>query len=182
MTCAISIFRYDTRSKYIENSVCTRVTNCFSAHERVILVFINKYKNKTRVNAETVRYESTYIILFLTRHNVSINDDKNDNFTHHPCVSLARFSFCWWRHYLLPMTSQSADNCDAITWTAISNSLDIDFIHGNIHPCHVRNFYTFSAKFNTTMINIINLISSRISASPCQQIPILYLKPFLQHD
>ena len=26
--------------QYIENNVCTRVTNCFSAHERVILVFI----------------------------------------------------------------------------------------------------------------------------------------------
>ena len=28
---------------------------------------------------ETVRHESTYIILFLTRHNQSINDDKNDD-------------------------------------------------------------------------------------------------------
>ena len=33
----------------------------------------------TRVSAETVRDESTYIILFLTRHNESNNDDKNDD-------------------------------------------------------------------------------------------------------
>ena len=30
-----------------------------------------KYQNNTRVSAETVRQESTYIILFLTRHNES---------------------------------------------------------------------------------------------------------------
>ena len=38
----------------------------------------NKYQNNTRVTAETVRNESTYIILFLTQHNESINDYKND--------------------------------------------------------------------------------------------------------
>ena len=32
----------------------------------------NKYQNNTRVSPETVRHESTYIILFLTRHNESI--------------------------------------------------------------------------------------------------------------
>ena len=48
-------------------------------------------------------------------------------------VALARFSFCWWRHNRLLMTSQWPDNCDAITWIVISNSLDIDFIHGDIH-------------------------------------------------
>ena len=31
------------------------------------------------------------------------------------------------------MTSQWPDNCDANTWQVISNSLDIDFIHGDIH-------------------------------------------------
>ena len=46
---------------------------------------VNKYKNNTRVSAQTVRHESTYIILFLTRHNVSINDDKNDElYTSYP--------------------------------------------------------------------------------------------------
>ena len=29
-------------TRYIENNVCTRVTNYFSAHERVILVFISR--------------------------------------------------------------------------------------------------------------------------------------------
>ena len=54
-------------------------------------------------------------------------------FSHRPRVSLARFSFCWWCHNRLLTTSQWADNCDAITWIMISNSLDIDFIHGGIH-------------------------------------------------
>ena len=38
----------------------------------------NKHHNNTRVSAETVRHESTYVISFLTRHNESINDYKND--------------------------------------------------------------------------------------------------------
>ena len=54
----------------------------------------NKHKNNTRVNAETVRHESTYIILFLARHNESINDDKNDDLcTSSPC--LTRSVFVW---------------------------------------------------------------------------------------
>ena len=40
----------------------------------------NKHNNNTRVSAETVRDENIYIIWFLTRHNVSMNDDKNDDF------------------------------------------------------------------------------------------------------
>ena len=116
---------------YIENYVCTRVTNSFSAHERVILVFIlrskegNRYQNNTRVSAEKVRHESTYIILFLTRHNESINEYKTTSFTHRPRVSHARFSFCWWRHNRLLMAPKCPDNCDAITLIVISNSLDI---------------------------------------------------------
>ena len=58
---------------------------------------------------------------------------KTTSFTHRPRVALARFSFCWWRHNRLLMTSQWPDNCHAITWVVISNSLDIDFIHGDIH-------------------------------------------------
>ena len=50
-----------------------------------------------------------------------------------PVPCLARFTFCWWRHNRLAMTSQWPDNCDANTWQVISNSLDIDFIHGVIH-------------------------------------------------
>ena len=97
--------------KYIENNVCTRVTNCFSAHERVILVYIpelrsnegNKYQNYTWVSTETVRHENTYIILFLTWHTESINDDKNDDlYTSAPCLTGLVF--------ILPMTSQSIAN------------------------------------------------------------------------
>ena len=90
----------------------------------------NKHQNNTRVSAETVRQESTYIISFLTRHNQSINYDRNgDHHTSSPCLTRSFF--------VLLMTSQSiADdvtmtkNCDAITWIMISNSLDIDFVHG----------------------------------------------------
>ena len=48
-------------------------------------------------------------------------------------VSLAQLAFCWWRHNRLLMTSQWADNCDAVTWIMISYSLNTDFIHGDIH-------------------------------------------------
>ena len=58
---------------------------------------------------------------------------KSTIFTHRPRVSLARFSFCCWCHNWLLMTSQWADSCDAITWIVISNSLDINFIHDDIH-------------------------------------------------
>ena len=37
------------------------------------------------------------------------------------------------------MTSQWPDNCDANTWQVISNSLDIDFIHGDIHDPSCKN-------------------------------------------
>ena len=100
----------------------------------------NKYQNNTRVSAETVRHENAYIILFLTRHNESINEYTTTSFTHRPRVSLARFSFCWWRHNRLLMTSQWPDNCDAITSIVISNSLDIDFIHGEIHGRSCKKF------------------------------------------
>ena len=81
---------------YIDNNVCIQVTNCFSAHERVIFVFIselrsneeNKHKNNSQVSAETVRDDNTYISLFRTRHNVPINDDINDGlYTSSPCLT-----------------------------------------------------------------------------------------------
>ena len=59
------------------------------------------------MSAETVRHESTYIILFLTRHKSSINDNKTTTFPHRR-VSLARFSFCWWRHSRFLMTSAAS--------------------------------------------------------------------------
>ena len=101
----------------------------------------NKYQNNTRVSAETVRHESAYSILFLTRHNESINEYKTTSFTHCPRVPLARFSFCWWRHNGLLMTSQWwPDNCDEVMWILISNSLDIDYIHGDICDQSCKKF------------------------------------------
>ena len=69
---------------------------------------INKYQKNTRVSAETVRHESTYIILFLTRHNESINDDKNDIYTSSQCLTRSVF-------VLLPITSKSI--VDDVTMT-----------------------------------------------------------------
>ena len=98
---------------------------------------VNKYQNNTRVRAETVRHESTYIILFLTRHNETKNDDKDDDLYTSPRVSLARFSFCWWRRNRL-LTSQWPDNCDAIKRVVIS--LVIDFIQGDIHGVSFKKY------------------------------------------
>ena len=66
---------------------------------------------------------------------------------HRPRFPLPLFMFCWWRHNRLLMTSLLPDNCDATTWQVISNSLDIDFIHGDIHDrsCKENLFYTISA-------------------------------------
>ena len=51
----------------------------------------NKHQNNTRLIAETVRHESTYIILFLTRHNESVNDDKIDDLYTSSRDSLSQF-------------------------------------------------------------------------------------------
>ena len=68
----------------------------------------NKHKNNTRVSAETVRYLSTYIILFLTRHNESIIDDKYDDlYASSPCLTRSV--------YVSLMTSQSI--ADDVTMT-----------------------------------------------------------------
>ena len=68
----------------------------------------NKHQINTRVSAETVRHESTYIILFLTRHNESINDDKCDDFyTSSLCLTSSAL--------VLLMTSQSI--ADDVTMT-----------------------------------------------------------------
>ena len=66
-----------------------------------------------------------YFLHDITRPQMMI---KMTIFTHHPRVSLAQFSFCWWCHSQLLMTSQWPDNCDVIMLIVLSNSLDIDFI------------------------------------------------------
>ena len=63
-------------------------------------------------------------------------------FTHRPRVSLVRFSFCWWRHNGLLMTSQWPDNCDSVMYIVKSNSLYVDFIHGDIHGRSCKKLYT----------------------------------------
>ena len=48
----------------------------------------NKHQNNTRGSAETVRHESSHIMSFLTRHNESVNDNKNDDlYTSSPRVT-----------------------------------------------------------------------------------------------
>ena len=80
-----------------------------------------EYQNNTRVTTETVRHESTYIMLFLTRHNKSINDDNQDAlYTSSPCLTRAVLvPFCSWRHNLLLMTLQRPDDSNAITGIVI---------------------------------------------------------------
>ena len=60
----------------------------------------NKHQNNAQVSAETVRHESTYIILFVTWNNESVNDDRNDDlYTSSPCLTRSFF--------VLLMTTQS---------------------------------------------------------------------------
>ena len=80
----------------------------------------NKYQNNPRVSAETVCQESAYIILFLTWHNESINDDKNDNF-YTSSLCLTRLGF------VLLMMSQSI--ADDVTMT---RQLWRDHVNNNI--------------------------------------------------
>ena len=46
----------------------------------------------------------------------------------------------------MAMTSQWPDNCDANTWQVISNSLDIDFIHDDIHGRSCKNIHLYMVK------------------------------------
>ena len=103
----------------------------------------NKHQNNTRVSASTIRHESTYIVLFLARHDESINDNKNDGlYTSSP--GPARFTVCWWRHNRLLMTSQWPEHWDASTLGLISNSSDIIlFMVISTTGC-VRKVYTAS--------------------------------------
>ena len=69
----------------------------------------NKHQNNTLVNTKTVGHENTYIILFLTRYNESINDDKTTILTHQPqCLTCSV--------YVLLKTSQSIADYITMTW------------------------------------------------------------------
>ena len=87
---------------------------------------------------------------------------KPTTFIHLPRVSLARFSFCWCRHNWLLMTSHWPDNYDAISWIVISNSLDIDFIHGDIQGQSCKTFvYVFVYVWATEFPSIPTLFDAQ---------------------
>ena len=104
----------------------------------------------TKITLEWVqkRFVTRVHALFYFLHNITNPQMtiKMTSFTHRPRVPLARFSFGWWRHNRLLMASQWPDNCDAITWIMISNSLDIDFIHGGIHGRSCKKNYIAELK------------------------------------
>ena len=82
-------------------------------------MYVLEWQTNTQESTETVCHESTYINLFLTQHNESINDDKNDDlYTSSPCHA------CF---FVLLMTSQSiADN------VSVARQLWYDHINSDI--------------------------------------------------
>ena len=104
----------------------------------------------------TIVHTLFYFLHHITNPWMTIN---TKSFTHRPRDSLARFSFCWWRHNRLLMTSQWPDNCDAITWIMISDSLDIDFIHGDIHG-RLCKIYEDLFRQRTSTGSTINMLIS----------------------
>ena len=65
-------------------------------------------------------------------------------FTHRPRVSFAPVLFCRRHDNWLLVMSQWPDNCGAITWIVIFNSLDIDFIHSDIHGIVIPWIYEYN--------------------------------------
>ena len=57
-------------STYIENNVCNQVTNCFSAHERVIFVFIS-WVMKTTLKWAQKQFVIRVHTLFYFLHNIT---------------------------------------------------------------------------------------------------------------
>ena len=97
-------------------------------------------------------------------------------FTYRHRVSFPGFSFCWCRHNRLLMTSQWPDNCDTITSIVISNSLDIDFIYGDIHgqsckktcyPYRSTQWVMYSSCEVTMSVVIEKLQSARMIRGQC---------------
>ena len=105
-----------------------------------------KHNNNPQVSTETVCYESTYIIVFLTWHNKSINDDKNYDF------------YTLWL-FIYPYASRSPTEIQTIILRIYEKWLDRVNISGDelygetvmFHPgilphfpCHVESLYWFS--------------------------------------
>ena len=88
------------------------MANCLCAPGKVILVYVSRVANATRVIntkktlkwPQTVRHESSYILLFVTRYNESTNDDRNDElYTSTPGITRLFY-------VLLMMSQSSADD------------------------------------------------------------------------
>ena len=112
-------------------------------------------------------------------------------------VSL-QFSFCSWRHNRLLMTSQWADNCDVSMWMMISNSLDIDCIHCDIHTqlCKKLSYFLKKnpvyphsnfvgqgyKKFRTTRVTPCcywSLLPIKVTSLICWRFPTIKASPIL---
>ena len=78
-----------------------------------------KHQNNTRVSALKVRHESTYITLFLTRYNESINH-VNDNDLHTLSLYPTRSA------YVLLMTLQSIADDLTMTWQLWRDHMNSD--------------------------------------------------------
>ena len=112
--------------------VWTRVVNCLCA-QRLFWCSAPSCKATKEINCK-ITLESAHKKIvtrvhtsFYFLHNESINDDKNDDLhTSTPCLTRSFY-------VLLLMTSKWPDNYVRSMWEVISNSWDIDFIHGDIH-------------------------------------------------
>ena len=138
--------------QYIESNVCTGVVELFQcSREGYLGVYFLSWDATREISTKiTLEWEQKqfvmkvhtlfYFLHVITNPRMTI---KMTIFTHRPRVSLAWFSFCWWDHNRLLMMSQWPDNCDVIMWIVISNSLDIDFIHSDIHSrsCKKPQYY-----------------------------------------
>ena len=90
-----------------------------------------EHQNNTRVSAETVRYKSSYIISFLTRHTDSINDDGNDDLsTSSQCLTRSVFD--------LLMTSQSIAADVTMTWQLWRDHVNSDIQQVRYRFCSRR--------------------------------------------
>ena len=99
------LFHCDIKTwpSYIKNNVCTRVTTCFNAHKRAIKIIRECPEKQFVTRVHTLFYflhDITNLYMMI----------KTAIFTHRPMSSLARFSFCWWRHNRLLMSLQWPDN------------------------------------------------------------------------
>ena len=116
------------------------MANCWCAHERVILVFIVYKKRNTKITLEWAHKQfvtrvHTLLYFLPDKTNPKMTLKRGSSHITPVSHSLALHSaddvtIDWrWRHN---------DHCDADTWQVISNPLDIDFIHGDIHGGRVR--------------------------------------------